>query len=158
MKKVIVLVLLSLCLVSVAGADRLNLIVPETLEVPSSDKIDWRIVLIDNKQKKIVVEWQWLSDSGRPISLNGRDTQRWECRDMTIEGTTAECTGNGTPYPCCTGVGTGTCDNDETCFSDVFGFQIRAQDVGEPIGRGLRLLLYNQWRSRNLSGNSGVFE
>lgn len=46
----------------------------------------------------------------------------------------------------------------EQCFDDVFSFQVRAQDVGTPIGAGLRKLLWNKFKQEIIPTNDGVFE
>lgn len=46
-----------------------------------------------------------------------------------------------------------------TCFTDVFSFQVRSQDVGTAIGAGLRQLIWNKFRADVLTGsNNGTFE
>lgn len=45
------------------------------------------------------------------------------------------------------------------CFTDVFSFQVRSQDVGTAIGAGLRQLIWNKFRRDVLTGsNNGTFE
>jgi hypothetical protein len=48
---------------------------------------------------------------------------------------------------------------EQTCFTETFGFAIRAQDVGSAIGVGLRNLLWNKMKADVLTGgNDGTFE
>jgi len=52
-----------------------------------------------------------------------------------------------------------TWECSDTCFTDVFTFQIRAQDVGTPIGVGLRTLIWNRMKQDILTGgNDGSFD
>lgn len=45
------------------------------------------------------------------------------------------------------------------CFTDVFTFHIRSQDVGKSIGAGLRSLIWNKFKAAMLTtGNDGTFE
>jgi len=70
------------------------------------------------------------------------------------------CTGANEPWDCCTGSETGTCPEIlDTCFTDVFSFSIRTQDVGTSIGLGLRTLIWNQMKNDILTGvNDGTFD
>ena len=48
---------------------------------------------------------------------------------------------------------------DDSCFTDVFSFQIRQQDVDTSIGAGLRTLIWNQMKADVLTGgNDGTFD
>jgi hypothetical protein len=146
-----------------AVAQPLNLTNPQELEPDVSQRVIWENISIFPTQKKMIVYYMWVTPSGDPISVGGSTQQRWVCRDIETPGTNAECTSGAppTPYPCCTGVGTGTCNGlDVSCFSDIFSSEIQcpAHD-GIPIGAGLRTLLKNQWRDEQLSpGNDGTFE
>ena len=83
----------------------------------------------------------------------------WNCVNTPVPGENSECVAEDDPYDCCSGEGTGTCDDMlDTCFSDVFGFVIRSQDVGTPLGQGLRTLIYNAWRDDVIPGNDGTFQ
>jgi hypothetical protein len=144
---------------SLAIADRINLNSPEALNQPSSQKVRWYVSLLDAHAKKMVITYQWLSEDGGAISLFGSETQQWVCRDIVIPGTNAGCIAAGNPNACCTGLGAGTCDDDDLCFSDIFTTLIPAGAVGTPIGSGLRTLIFNRWKSDVLSpGNDGAFE
>ena len=155
------IILLLFCVLPfTAYGDDINLTSGETLSPPVATKVDWRIALIDAKAKKLVVRYSWLAASGEAVNVGGRETHDWVCRDIPTPGENASCISAGVPFPCCTGAGTGTCDGlDDNCFSAIFGFSIRSQDVGTQIGVGLRQLIFNQWKQDRLSpGNDGTFE
>jgi len=163
MKKTLIALLLTLIFTGTLFADSITLNSSEDLSVPSSQKIGgWYIDLISQSSKTLVVKYYWEDSSGKPIILDGKRNAwlTWECRNIEVPGTNAECTDIGVPYECCTGAGTGTCDDMiDTCFTDVFGFEIRAQDVGTTIGIGLRDLLWNKMKVDILSGgNDGSFD
>jgi hypothetical protein len=121
---------------------------------------DWYVSYISAATKTLTVRYYWEDATGNPIQLDNRSAwQTWSCRDIS-QGDNASCTAAGEPWDCCTGAGTGTCPEAvDTCFSDVFGFQIRAQDVGTSIGIGLRTLIWNQMKVDILTGgNDGSFD
>lgn len=159
MKRLLFIILL--LLPTLAHADRVTLTNPETLAVPTSALLDWRVTLIDAKARTLEVSYQWLDANLNAIRVNtaGQTWRVWICRDRAAQ-LVANCTAPGNPYSCCTGPGTGTgCDPGSTCFSDVFGFVIRSQDVGTKIGLGLRTLLWNKFKADLLAaGNSGTFD
>jgi len=161
MKKIIIIFILILSF-GYVNAERVTLDQPEALTPTTSSMLNWRISLVDAKNKILKVQYQWLDATGQRISFNRQAWSTWTCRDVADtnpEENNTECTAADTPYTCCTGVDTGTCDEAITCFSDIFGFQIRAQDVGTGIGIGLRTLIWNQMKSDVLTvGNDGVFE
>lgn len=157
------LIFLILLVVPVAsGAERINLSESESIDTPTATKMNWYIDHIDGKTDYMAVRYQWLTSNNTPI--RNRDTfnswQTWECRDIPTPGENAQCVGTADPFPCCTGAGAGTCDGlDDNCFSAIFRFNVRSQDVGTPIGVGLRTLIWNQMRQDVLSpGNNGAFE
>ena len=145
-----------------AYADSVTLTTPETLATPQATKLDWYIDLIDAREKMLVVKYRWRDATGTIIkrAALGQTWESWACRDLEVPGENVACTGAGTPTPCCTGVGTGTCDDMlDTCFTDVFGFRVRQQDVGTAIGVGLRQLIWNKFKQTILSGgNDGAFD
>ena len=162
MKKIILVLFAVLLFIPVLGfADSITLTDDEVLQVPTSKHMDWYVDRIDVDRKLLRIRYRWRGDNQEIIRL--QDTKSawlaWECRNIEVPGTNAECVGVGDPYECCTGVGTGTCDDMiDTCFSDVFGFEIRTQDVGTGIGVGLRTLIWNQMKQDVLTGgNDGVF-
>jgi len=166
MKKLFVLIIGLLVLSSLAiktsFADTVVLDNPETLSNPTSQNLRWKITLIDAETKTMVVSYYWRDDAtGDPLYFGRRSQWKtWSCRDIEVEGTNAECTDVEVPWACCTGAGTGTCDDMiSTCFSDVFKFLIRAQDVDTMIGVGLRTLIWNKFKADVLTGgNDGTFE
>ena len=123
--------------------------------------MDWHISKIDAGNKYLEVTYRWLDAAGEPILLANRRTwQVWRCRNIVDNPDTVdeECLGIGDPWECCTGVGTGNCDETLTDFSDIFSFKIRAQDVGISIGVGLRTLIWNKMKGDILTpGNDGIF-
>ena len=140
---------------SPAYANTLTLDSSETVvDAPAntSSKLTWKMTVVKGVCS---VDFQWFDASNRPI---GR-VERFECRDWKQEGgsdiSNDDCTAEGEPYGCCTALDEGVCD----CWSDVFLFQIRSQDVGTSIGVGLRQLLFQQWKKVYLTGtNNGTFD
>jgi hypothetical protein len=144
-----------LLLIPFVHSQTFNLDSPHTLQPSESQKIIWDEISIFPDQKKLVVKYRWVTPGGADISVFGRAQQEWVCRDIVITGANATCVSAGVPDPCCTGLGTGTCDDDDLCFSDIFTFPIPGGAVGQPIGT----LVKNAWRDRTLSGgNDGTFE
>ena len=142
-------------------ADTVTLDSPQVLSTPSATKMDWYISRIDAQTKTLRVTYRWRDATDGTIHLGSRtDWQTWSCRDIEVPGENADCTDALVPHDCCTGVGTGTCDDmEDECFSDVFGFIIRTQDVGTKMGVGLRTLIWNKMKADVLTGgNDGTFE
>lgn len=162
MKRALIALLMVAVMSSLVLADTLTLDSTETLSTPQAVSMDWRVSNIDAAAKTLVVTYRWKDATGAPIFLQNRNHawQTWECRNVEIAGENSECIASEDPYPCCTGAGTGTCDDmADTCFSDVFSFQIRSQDVGTSIGIGLRTLIWNQMKQDILTpGNDGEFD
>jgi hypothetical protein len=160
MKRLALLVCILLAWGSLAGGQGIDLDTPETLQPLTSQRAIWRSIEIFPAQKKMIVHYAWLTVLDEVISLYGIGDQQFVCRDIETPGTNAECLLTGNPYPCCTGLGTGNCDGlDDDCFSSIFEFPIPSGAVGQPFGRGFRLLIKNQWRDRILTpGNDGTFE
>ena len=164
MKKIIVsLVMLGfLCSGGVVMADSITLNSGQMLSVPTAAKIsEWQIILIDAAAQRMQIRYRWRDADYNLLTVAGNRTgwEYWECRNRS-EGNNADCTDVDTPWDCCTGAETGTCPEMlDTCFSDVFGFQIRQQDVGTSIGIGLRTLIWNQMKQDILTGgNDGSFD
>lgn len=162
MKRLVFAVVVALLVLPLTvHADRVTLGTAETLAVPTSALLDWRVTLIDAKTKTLEVSYQWLDANLNPIRANtaGQTWRVWTCRDRAPE-LVASCTEPGIPYACCTGPGAGTgCDPGDDCFSSIFRFKVRAQDVGTDIGIGLRTLIWNKFKAQQLSaGNTGVFD
>jgi len=167
MKKLIVLlVFIGLLIPVLAISDSITLTSPETLQVPTSQKLDWYIDRIDASAKLLRVAYRWRGSSGEVISLGTRNPwMTWDCRNRPAIPAfdVGTCLDVADPHPCCTGLGTGSgCPAGtpaDTCFSDVFGFTIRTQDVGTGIGVGLRTLIWNKMRQSILTGaNNGTFD
>lgn len=159
---IIALSILAFALISVpAFADRVVLNSIEALTPATGAKMDWEITGIRPASKFLGVRYRWLDADNTPIQLAGSSStwRTWTCVDRAAQ-LAADCTGEGEPYLGCTGVGTGeNLDPGETCFTGVFGFAIRSQDVGTTLGAGLKTLLWNKFRQDVLSsGNNGTFE
>lgn len=91
---------------------------------------------------------------------NGRIVHTWTVQNIPDDPETDSslCVDVNDPWPCCTGPGTGDCDESNPEFSNIFLFQIRSQDVGTPIGRGLRNLIWHRMKDDVLTeGNDGSF-
>jgi len=162
MKKLIILFLfLSLIIVNNGNTEKITLNTGETIGAPETGiSMDWYIDYIDAENNILKVNYQWRDALGKIIRDTSARTgwNTWTCQDIPVENN-IDCIGAGDPYGCCTGVGTGTCDEvGDTCFSNIFRFEIRAQDVGTKIGVGLRSLIWNQMKTDVLTGvNDGVF-
>lgn len=164
MRKLFVLFVSILIFASLSWADDVLLTNPETLSVPTAVILQVQNIRLDNIHKTLTVTYRWIAGDGSgPIRVANSDTwdRYWTCSDIADDPSTdaALCVGPGDPWPCCTGAGTGDCDETDTCFSDTFGFTIRAQDVGTRLGLGLRALIWSKMKIDILSpGNDGVFQ
>ena len=155
-----VTLIILLFLASVATAQDVTLSSPKNLDVPVATKVRWKEVKILPIEKKVIIKYEWLDADNTPIRQAGtfRSEQIFTCADVQTPGENAECTASGDPNPCCTGVGSGTCDGMvSTCFSETFGFTIRPQDAGQKIGVGLRTLLWNKLKAGIVPGDTGTF-
>jgi len=164
MKKICLILIFLFC-IPVVHADKIVLDTPETIQTPEASKLDWEVVSINADRKYMKIKYRWRTSEDETIFTQRNADHYWICRD-SYEDTNPvfneECTDAGVPDACCTGVGEGTCDHlvqTDSCFTDVFSFQIRSQDVGTPIGVGLRQLIWNQMKQDILTeGNDGTFE
>lgn len=143
-------------------ADSITLDSNQALSPSTAAQIsDWEITKINAKSKTMVIRYRWRDETGKIVYMGQGRTgwQTWRCRDIQ-QGDNDNCVDVDDPWDCCTGPGTGTCPEDvDTCFSDVFGFTIRSQDVGTGIGLGLRALIWNQMKQDILTGgNDGTFD
>jgi len=136
-----VIVFLMFCLCQITWADEITLTSPETLSSPTAAKIGgWIVTKIDATNKVLQVQYRWLGTENNVIHLNSVNPwYTWTCRDIVDDPETPE-------------------NEASTCFSDVFGFQIRAQDVGTKIGVGLRTLIWNKFKTSVIPGNDGTFD
>ena len=144
-------------------ADTITLTAPQTLDPVQATKIKFIDFAVVNAEQTLIVHYQWMSANGTPIrdpdTFNA--TKTWVCRNIPAPSPdNLHCTGPGTPDACCTASGTGTCNVPiDTCFSDVFRFSVRAQDVGTPIGMGLRQLIWARMRQEIRAGGvDGSFD
>ena len=166
MKKLIILFLfLSLIVVNNGNTEKITLNTGETIGAPETGiSMDWYIDYINAEDNMLKVKYQWRDALGNTINDTNAKTgwNTWTCQDtgdINPEENNIDCIDTIDPYTCCTGVGTGTCDEPiDTCFSNIFRFEMRAQDVGTKIGVGLRSLIWNQMKTDVLTGvNDGVF-
>ena len=88
---------------------------PTTVTVPTATKIIVSPITINSFDANVSVTYRWIDAAGSPIYAPGKPGTF----DTTI-------TWSGTDY------------------TDIFGFVIRQQDVGERIGVGLRKLIINK--------------
>ena len=139
MKKLLFVCLLILS-AGVVWADMVTLTTPESVASPVAPKIEFNVAEINAATKTIRVQYRWINPDGTPIVLNNRaGWLSWYGRDINDDPETPQ-------------------DETDTTFSDIFLFQIRAQDVGTPIGKGLRTLIWNQMKGDILTpGNDGTF-
>lgn len=145
-------------MVGIGNAQVLILNSTETLAVPTAAKLDLRNININVTNKTITVTYRFLSSGDIAIPIPGGDTfnRTWTCFDRDAE-LVANCTGVGIPYPCCTGVGTGTgCNPGSTCFTDTFSYVIKGTDNGTVLGKGLRALIWNKMRPDVLTGTNNA--
>lgn len=155
MKKYILL-LVVLLIAGVASAQVLTLNSAETLSVPTATKLDLNLIQIDAEKQTIGVRYRFMDAGGHYISEAGNPEifRWWYCTDRAPE-LAANCTELHNPYWGCTGVGTGeNLDPGTTCFTDTFRFAVREQDVGTPIGKGLRALIWNKMKKSVLTGTN----
>ena len=153
MKKLL-LALMIVLMAGVVNAQVLTLNSTETLAVPTAAKLDLRTVTIDVTNQSVSVVYTFLDASNKIIPIAGSSlyNRTWECRNRNPQ-LVANCVGVNNPYTGCTGVGTGSgLDPGSTCFTDTFSFVIRTQDVGTPIGKGLRALIWSKMRPDVLTG------
>lgn len=138
------LLLLSLILLGFAVpalAQRVTLTNPETLAVPTATRLVWDRVEIRPAAQLLRITYHWEDSAGAhiPLGNTGRTAQTWICANRVDDPDTPQ-------------------DETDTCFGDTFGFVIRSADVGTPLGRGLRQLLWSKMRPAVLSaGNTGTF-
>jgi len=159
MKKLIIFAGLMLGLMGMAYADTVTLNNTEEMFPPSATQIEFKRILIDLNAHHMIVWYSW-RDSGGVIQKDGKIIHTWSIGNISDDPETdnALCVGEGDPWPCCTGAGTGECDESDPAFNNLFLFQVRQQDVGTPIGRGLRNLIWSRMKNDILSeGNDGSF-
>lgn len=157
MKKVLFAIIV-LLFTSTAYAQVLTLNSPETLAVPTSDKLFLKQVQIDVQAQSIRVMYQFLDAENKPIPEPGTaEVNRfWYCVERPAQ-LVENCTELHKPYWGCTGLGTGEdLDPGSTCFSTTFGYAIKGGDVGIQVGKGLRALLWNKMRPSVLTGTNNA--
>ena len=162
MKKLIYVTIFSFLFSSLTWADSITLDSTETLSTPTTAKIsDWEITRINANKKVLVVRYRWRDASNNVINLGsaGSGWETWTCRNVS-QGDNDSCQDVDDPWDCCTGSETGTCPEIvDSCFTDVFSFSIRQQDVDTSIGLGLRTLIWNKMKQHVLKGvNDGTFD
>jgi len=142
-----------------ANADQITLTTGETVTPPVAVKMDWYVDQIDVASSLLVVKYRWRDSENQSIKDFRTNSlwNTWQCKN--IPDLNPDCIGPADPYECCTGFELGTCQTADPCFTNVFGFQIRQQDVGTGIGVGLRTLIWNEMKEDILTpGNDGTFD
>jgi hypothetical protein len=145
MKKIILAMFVLVFLAGFAHADKLTLNSSQTAVSPITTVLDWRNVNIDlsNRNNILTVIYFKLNAAGQRIPMeNGKVRRTWICRNKADDSETPA-------------------DESSTCWTDVFMFAIRTQDVGTSIGRGLRQLILNQMKQDPTvfdAGNDGTFD
>lgn len=138
-------VLLVTIFVIMARGQEVSLDSPLSVDTPVAAKIRWATqepIRINTDAQKLTIYYEYVDTAGTPIRDDRfKSVHMWTCSDIPTANT--GCLGVGDPHAWCTGAGTGTFDDN--CFSDVFGFAIRQQDVGKKIGYGLRRLILNKF-------------
>ena len=129
--KILIVLCLCLFLIPAIGlSEVVTLDSPQAISSPEAVTMDWRVVRLDSEAQILTVTYRWRAADGSVIYAGDKDGWRtWRCTN-----------------------------NEETCFSDVFSFQVRTQDVGTSIGVGLRTLIWNKFRSDILGANDGTFD
>lgn len=139
MKKLFLVCLILVSWLGLAFADSITLTSPEDLQEPQATKIKLRKVEINMEPRYMVVHYSWATATS-DLRLSQRLVQTWICQDREDDP--------GTPE-----------DETSTCFTDVFKFSIRTQDVGTMVGIALRDLVWFYMKQDILSGgNDGSFD
>lgn len=129
--KSIIPILLVLFAVSIVHADILTLNTSENEVTPSVSSIELAEVFIDleGRNNELTVYYYKLNSEGKriPDPDTLRTRRLWKCRNYADNPDTPE-------------------DESDPCFSDIFLFVVRNADVGTPIGRGLRQLIWNRMK------------
>ena len=138
MKMILCLYAVLVALIVSTSAFGFTLTLPEPISSPVATQLSIEKISIDENRKILSVEYKFIAADGSQIYLpSGRGFNRqWVCADTTNE--------QGTPT--------------STCFTEVFGFQIRQADVGKKIGTGLWQLIWSKMKLDILkvSGNDIV--
>ena len=132
-------------MVGIAKADKLTLNAPQTEVSPIVTEVDWRNINLNiaNRDNVMTLNYFLLNAVGQRIPMtNGNVRRTWICRNIADDPVTQV-------------------DETSTCWDDIFMFEIRTQDVGTPIGRGFRALIWNQMKNDPTVidvGNDGTFD
>ena len=183
MRKSLIFMLIALFAVPfISIADTGTLDSPLTLQPQDAVTIEWDFNL-GTFENRVTGRHRWKAADGTVIYLPESDHRGWiqwtlrnYQRDSVPDYSNGECTASGVPDACCTGEGTGTCDDlvdvqNGDCTADgLVGTQAvsccTAEDVGVCrgwsdtalfscgssacdnyiIGVGLRTLIMNQWK------------
>lgn len=143
---------------SVALAQGVSITSPIFIDTPVAAKIRWATrepIRINTDTKTLTIYYEYLDADNGPIrNSRFQSINTWTCAD--VPDANLSCTEPGTPNAWCTGAGTGTFDDN--CFSEVFGFTMRQQDVGKKIGFGFRKLIMNKFCPAVAPNNTCAFE
>ena len=143
--KTLIITLCILGLASFSYADTLTLTNPQTEVSPIATEVDWRNINLNigNRDNVMTLQYFLLNAAGQRIPMNNGAVRRtWTCRNIFDDPETQQ-------------------DETSTCWDDIFMFEIRTQDVGTPIGRGFRALIWNQMKNDPTVidvGNDGTFD
>ena len=144
----VALFIVMFCVGSAYAGIKITLNTNEQLSVPTAVAMEWEQVNIDINRKTVTIVYHWLDAGENVILVAGKRNPdyRWYCIDRP-EVLADPPIDNTVVAPA------------QTCFSDTFGFSIRAQDEGTTLGTGLRTLLWNKMKADLLTGgNDGTFE
>lgn len=143
--------------VTFCGAQTYRMTNTEQVAVPTATYIEFRPYSTDFANKQYIVTYRLLDVNGKAIPMpESMDVNRkWICRDRADEN--LACTAAGEPQACCTGLGTGTCPGALTCWTEVYGFEIKEAHIGDKTGKLLRRRLFNRAKAAILrAGNDAV--
>lgn len=159
MKKIALLVGLMILVFSFTAMafDQVDLTVPRDVSPSTADKIRIVEYNIRVNPNRLIVTYRWY-DSGSSSYAHQNKYQILVIRNLADDPATdvTLCTDVGVPFGCCTGVGTGDCDESTTDFNDIFGYTIQAGDVGTILGPRLKQAILNKMKT--IMGFEGDFE
>ena len=136
-----VLIFLMIIIPMAVSADMITLNADDVETKPATEKINLLKIQINLPAKVMRIAYQRLDENLAPIRDNyGEEIRIWTCRNHADDPETPG-------------------DEFSTCFNDVFGFDIRSQDVGTALGLGLRNLIWNQMKQDILiTATDGSFD
>jgi hypothetical protein len=151
-----VLILLGSAAFSVK-ADVFNLTEPVTVAQPEAVAVDIRGQIFEPRIPRIRVIYRALDVNDTPIpELDGAATDRTFICDGADS---TQCTGVETPWTCCTGLGTGVCEDADMCYSDIADYVLEFAPTGWTFAYGFNIFIRNQMCEQIplLTGKCGTF-